>query len=563
SPRYARCYPDGVESEPRRRSGITKGIVCVIREIRELRLLKEREGRASAAAAAARSARDTIRAMSEGVMLVANDGTISSINPAFERLTGCAREDLIDHSAIDILERLLPQDAADELLSVLDSRREEDEPFELVSTRIRSRDGRSVHVTLTVTSVDDQDGRPLATIVTVDDITKLRRFDAELQRIAKLESLGLLAGGIAHDFNNLLTTLLGGLSLLQEVGSMASARDILDDVTAATERARMLTDQLLTFSKGGAPVKERTTLQDLLEQSVRFALRGSNVGHDLRCEDDVSPVDVDRGQIGQVISNVIINAAQAMPSGGVVTVRAENVSLPGTSDLPLDGGAYVRVVMRDSGVGISEDHLAKVFDPYFTTKERGTGLGLATSHSIVQRHGGHTTVDSQVGVGTTVTIYLPASPQRGAGASVRTEGATPRFDGRVLVMDDEEPVRRTAQRLLLHLGADVECAQDGEEAIERYRMAKESGDPFAVVILDLTVPAGMGGQETLEHLSEIDPDVRAVASSGYSNDAIMADYRSYGFSGLLAKPYGLAEASEALASATSGSHVRRAVEGAD
>ncbi len=369
------------------------------------------------------------------------------------------------------------------------------------------------------------------------EIADRERMEQELVKAQKLESLGVLAGGIAHDFNNLLTSILGNVSVaLFDIDARHPAYQELARAERATLRAQELTQQLLTFSKGGAPVKKTASIADLVRETAGFALHGGKVRCDFDLPDGLWLVDVDAGQMSQVIHNLIINADHAMPDGGVITVCGENVVLPTDDGPSLPAGRYVKISIRDLGMGIPAEHLAKIFDPYFTTKQRGSGLGLATSYSIIRKHGGSIAVASAIGRGTTFDLYLPAS---GATQEHRRleEARLQTASGKVLIMDDEEDVRETAGSVLRRLGYAVAFAEDGERAVDLYRRAREAGAPFDVVIMDLTVPGGMGGRETLTRLQQIDPGVRAIVSSGYSNDPVMADYESHGFAGVVSKPY--------------------------
>jgi PAS domain S-box-containing protein len=385
-----------------------------------------------------------------------------------------------------------------------------------------------------------------AHVILANDITERKKLEEDLMRAQKLESLGVLAGGLAHDFNNFLTAILGNIYLakLDAPPKSAMARH-LDEAERAGSRAQNVTQQLLTFSRGGAPLKKPVHMRQLIEESAGFALHGSKVKCEFRISRDLWTVEADESQIGQVIHNLVINADQAMPSGGTVTITAENIALTGAPHPTLRSGNHIKIAVSDQGTGIAEQYRERIFDPYFTTKHKGSGLGLATCYSIIKRHDGHMTVESVPGQGATFSIYLPAlshdAPTERAGDQQLLTGT-----GRVLVMDDEEMVRDVASKILTNLGFTVSCALDGREAIEMYRQALKTDKPFDVVIMDLTIPGGMGGKEALEKLLQLDPGVKAIVSSGYSNDPIMSRYKQHGFRGVVTKPYSVRTLSETV-----------------
>jgi PAS domain S-box-containing protein len=378
------------------------------------------------------------------------------------------------------------------------------------------------------------------------DITVRKQMEEELQKADKLESLGILAGGIAHNFNNFLTVILGNLSLAK----MYTRKDEkvsrhLQEIESAIRQTRSLSEQFLTFAKGGKPLTSAVSLHSLIEEASAFALSESKVYYEFSFTEDLPPVEIDSGQITQVIRNLLINADQSMQEGGTIRVRGEMLAVSDKDGtLPLQPGDYVALTITDEGAGILKQDLPKIFDPYFSTKEQGSGLGLTVCYSIVKKHGGHISVKSVEGEGTSFTVYLPVSS--GKTESDVTDDTLFLGKGKVLFMDDEGSVRQTASEMLTFLGYDMEFAGDGAEAVRLYKEAFCSGSPFDAVITDLTVCGGMGGKKAVHELLKIDPDVKAIVSSGYSNDALLSDYKKYGFYGVIAKPYRLQELGEVL-----------------
>ena len=413
---------------------------------------------------------------------------------------------------------------------------------------VEKHDPHMGHVEIRAFPICDDSGSVFMVAEHIHDISERKRMEKEMIKAQKLESLGVLAGGIAHDFNNLLTGILGNISLAKMyVDPAAKVCKRLEEAEKASERARDLTRQLLTFSKGGTPVKNTASMAQILTDCANFALRGANVKCDFDLSGDLWAVEVDEGQMSQVVNNLIINAGHAMPDGGIITVRAENVMIGCDTTLPLQKGRYIWISIQDKGIGIPEEHLPKIFDPYFTTKEKGSGLGLATVYSIIQNHDGYIGVESTVGDGTVFHLYLPANGTGVLTESVVEDERKPRSgSGRILVMDDDEAIRELACEILDNLGYQAEVCSDGMDAIRLYREALESGNPYTAVIMDLTVPGGVGGKETMMKLLDIDSAVKGIVSSGYSNDPILAHYREYGFSGVVTKPYKVNELYDAL-----------------
>lgn len=411
---------------------------------------------------------------------------------------------------------------------------------------ISQKKGAAIPVEMTI-SRTLWHGQP-AVITIVRDITERKKRDEEFIRACKLKSLSTLAGGIAHDFNNLLTGILGNASIAKTfVNPGDNLHKIMTDLENTSLRAKDLTQQLLTFAKGGAPVKKTVSIAKLLRDSATLVLSGSNVKCDFAIANDLWPAEVDEGQIAQVIHNLIINAKQAMPDGGTIQVSAENFALSAENNPFIKNGKYVKITVKDTGVGIQEEHLPKIFDPYFTTKEEGSGLGLATAYSIIKNHAGYIMAESAAGVGTTFYIHLPASKKE-IGRVEAVEEKLVSGKEKILVMDDDDIIRDVAGKMLTKLGYEVDFARDGSEAIELYKKSKNSGRPFDVVIIDLTIPGGMGGRETMQKLLEIDPHVKAIVSSGYSDDAVMSNYTNYNFKGVIAKPYRIEELSKTVRS---------------
>ena len=476
------------------------------------------------------------------IQIIRPDGQLLDVNSSWCDTLGYSLEEAKKLKVFDILD----PECEDECV-VNFNRALTEGTTGIVETTFKNKDGKKVILQGSANCIYRK-GEPSYVHCIFHDITQRLRMEEELIKMHKLESVGILAGGIAHDFNNILTALTGNLSLARmhvEPGGKVHKR--IEQAEKASMRARDLTQQLLTFSKGGKPIKQLVSISELVKDSSQFVLRGSNVNCDFDLPADLWLVELDEGQISQVLNNLLINADQAMPDGGTINIHAENVHI-GSNEVPsLKEDDYVSVSVKDQGSGISEKYLPKIFDPYFSTKHKGHGLGLATAYSIVNSHHGLLEVDSELGKGAVFRFYLPASPQKelrqaSAGEDIHIG------KGFVLLMDDEEEIREIGREMLEHMGYQVKTASDGRQTIELYSMAMQDNTPFDAVIMDLTVPGGMGGKETIEKLLKIDPSATVIVSSGYANDPIMSNYKQYGFSGMVPKPYKIEDVSKILKS---------------
>jgi len=479
----------------------------------------------------------TLRSIGDGVITTDTRGQIVLLNEMAEELTGCGQSEAAGLPSGSVFTLVDPA-TNQPLESPIDLTLRGGEIIQHAKpARLIPRQGDHHLIAYTAAPIRHSQGEIIGAVLVVRDVTERLKLEEERVKSGKLESIGVLAGGIAHDFNNILTTIIGNISLAAlDLPASSEPRQALGLAETACWRARDLTQQLLTFAKGGAPVRRAARLQELIQDSARFATPGSNVRCEFTLPDDLWPIEADKGQISQVIHNLVLNSEQAMPGGGTIEIRAENLHTPEGNALGLPAGRYVRIGVQDHGLGIPPEHLSKIFDPYFTTKQRGSGLGLATAYSIIKRHDGLISVESQLGKGTRFDIYLPATdkaPQVAVGSGAPTALGR----GTILVMDDEPMIRRTVQSALKRLGYDVLLANDGAEAVSIFSQRQARSEPVDAVILDLTVPGGMGGLEAFGHLRKLDARVKAIVSSGYSNDPVMSDYQAYGFCGVAAKPY--------------------------
>jgi PAS domain S-box-containing protein len=483
---------------------------------------------------------DIFNSIQDGMIILNPDFTIIRVNPVLEKFPFV--QPMVGRKCYEILHNRSEPCEDCSARQVIQT----GQPAEKILT-FKADDGSTIFVEIhAFPLLNRTTGQVDQVIEFARNITGRKRAEEERLRFSKLESLGTLSGGIAHDFNNILTAILGNIGLAMLDGKIEpQVRDRLAQAEQACIRAQALSRQLLTFAKGGAPIKKIVSIANLLKESAILTSSGSKSRDEVSIPEDLWSVEADEGQINQVISNLLINADQAMPEGGIIKIKTENILVEAESNLPISKGKYVKLAIADQGIGISPKYLDKIFDPYFSTKQKGSGLGLATAYSIIKNHSGHIQVESQLGVGTTFYIYLPATDKRVPADEPET-GKPTMGQGKVLVMDDEEMVREVLGGMLSLLGYEEDFASDGSQAIEKFVKAKETDQPFAAVILDLTIPGGMGGKEAVKELLKVDPQVKAIVSSGYCDDPIMADFQKYGFVEVIAKPYKVAELGKVL-----------------
>ncbi len=489
----------------------------------------------------------TLRSIGDGVIAADVDGRVVLMNRIAERLTGWTPAEAIGRPLSEVFS-VVDRETGTPLADLVERVVSDDEILELPArSRLQRRDGQPVEIADSVAPIRDPESHTIGVVVVFRDVGERLRMEEQIQNVQKLEALGILAGGIAHDFNNLLTGIFGHVDLaLRRAPADPGVEGSLAKALSVLETARGLTSQLLTFSQAGQPAKQPLSLGAVLDRGCQFALSGSNVTCRLEVPSDLWLCEGDPRQIDQVIDNLLLNARQATLGGGKITIHAENLEVPPQAEGPLAPGRYVRLQIRDQGPGIAPELRSRVFEPFFTTKASGSGLGLATSYSILRKHGGHIEVEpSPRDRGATLAVYLPAAdPQQLPPPDDEVEAV--QGQGRILVLDDEEYVREVAQEMLEGLGYAVVAVATADATFEAVTAALAASTPFDLAILDLTIPGGSGGVEALFKLRAVQPDLRAVASSGYSVDAVMRDPPAHGFQGGLTKPYTMAELSEVL-----------------
>jgi PAS domain S-box-containing protein len=481
----------------------------------------------------------TLRSIADGVITTDAEGNVEFMNRHAEGMTGWSQEAAAGRPVRQVF-RALDGRTGQELSDPLAERQADSRAGE--QNVLVARDGSRRLIDDSVAAIRGGAGGIAGAILVFRDVTLKVRKEEELVKWQKLESLGTLAGGIAHDFNNFLAAILGNISLAKQIldpGSKAVAR--LEAAEKASDRASDLAAKLLTFSKGGKPVRERISLDSVVRDSALLSVRGTPVRCEFGIAEDLWATDADAGQIGQAIGNLVINAVQAMPGGGTARIRGANVIIGEGEMAYVKPGPYVKIEVADTGVGIPGRNLKRIFDPYFTTRENGMGLGLTISYHIMKNHGGNLFVESEPGAGTTVSLYFPASTERMPRVVEAVSETAREGKWKVLVMDDEDLVRDMAIGMLEHLGFEARGARDGREAIGMYKDADTEGTPFDLVVMDLTVPGKMGGKEACARLLGMYPDAKVIVCSGYSSDPVMSDHAAYGFLGMLGKPFHMEE----------------------
>ncbi|MBF0557223.1 MAG: PAS domain S-box protein [Nitrospirae bacterium] len=479
----------------------------------------------------------TLRSIGDAVIVTDIDGKITLINRVAERHTGWTFQEAVGKHLPEVF-NIINEKTRERCMNPIDEVLRTGIITGLANhTALIRRDGTEIIIEDSAAPIKDRNSVTIGVVLVFRDVTEKQWMEKEIARAEKLKSVGLLAGGIAHDFNNILTSIVGNISIAKmQIDSQNKAHARLDKAEQASQRASELAYRLLTFARGGEPVRRTESIVDILKESASLVLSGSSIAAEFVVSGDICNIDIDAGQMSQVFNNLIINAAQAMPGGGKIVFSVDQVMLRRNMIPGLEEGTYVKISVSDTGTGIEREDIPRIFDPYFTTKEKGSGLGLASVYSIIQKHGGHITVESTPGVGTTFHIYLLALGSEDV-CGMPEEKYIAAGEGKVLLMDDESMVRDIAGDMLSTLGYEVDLAADGEEAIKKYREALEANKRYDIVIMDLTIPGGTGGKETMKKLLAIDPDVKAVVSSGYSNDPVMSQYQEYGFSAVITKPY--------------------------
>lgn len=534
----ARHYVDDLEREVAKRTKQLKSMVQELINSRD-KLKQEifiRRQTEQALASEKENLVVTLRSIRDAVITIDINGTITLVNKVAEDLLGMDIKGLIGRPLRDVLYLVSEKNkekhnvCMDHTLQkgkIIDS----DEDRSILITK----DQKEILISLNCSLITDKNNKIGGIVVVIRDVSENQKIEEELLKAKKLESVSTFAGGIAHDFNNIITGIIGNITMARmEINDNEKVLKCLDTAEQASLRANKLSQQLLTFSRGGTPVKEEVYLQEIIADLVYFVSVGSNINYKIDLKDDLIPVNIDKEQINQVFNNLILNAINSIQDGGTITISAENAEITGSSHLPLKDGTYLKIFIQDEGCGIPKENIENVFDPYFTTKEEGNGLGLATTYSIIKKHDGYITVDSEVGKGSTFTFYLPASNKNST------------QDKRIMVVDDEEMIRNVLKKILEELGYKVELADNAAKAVIIYEKTAKEQNYFSAMIIDSKIINSINQKEIINKLRKIDPDLKAIICTSYSNDQVMAKYKDYGFNGVITKPFRVNELRDLL-----------------
>jgi two-component system cell cycle sensor histidine kinase/response regulator CckA len=534
----SRHYVDDLEREVAKRTKQLKSMVQELINSRD-KLKQEIFIRRQAEQALASEKENlvvTLRSIRDAVITIDIDGTITLVNKVAEDLLGVDIKGLIGKPLRQVL-RLVNANTKERLNVCPDHTLQEGKIIESDDDKniLITRDQKEVLISLNCSQIIDKNNKISGIVVVIRDVSEKQKFEEELLKAKKLDSVSTFAGGIAHDFNNILTGIIGNITMARlEINETEKVLKCLDSAEQASLRASKLAQQLLSFSIGGPPVKELVYLQEIIADLVYFVSVGSDINYKIDVKNDLIPVSIDREQISQVFNNLILNAINSTDGSGTISISAENARITANSHIPLKEGTYLKISISDEGCGIPKEYIENVFDPYFTTKEEGNGLGLATVYSIIKKHDGYITVDSEVDKGCTFTFYLPGSYK----AAVREK--------QILVVDEEEMIRNVLNKILEELGYKVVLAENAAKAIKIYKKAAREENSFSAVIMDFKAINPLDYHETLDKLREIDPDLKAIISSSYTSDPVIARYKDYGFKGVITKPFRVNELRDLL-----------------
>jgi len=478
----------------------------------------------------------TLKSISDGVISTDIKGNIILFNKASEEITGWNLNEAIGNDINKIFK--INNNKEFSLQNIFESIIKQKEiNYHSYNSELINKNNLKLNIEFSVSTIRDKNKNIQGVVIVFKDITKKLIYEEEIKKAHKLESLGVLAGGIAHDFNNYMTCILGNISLaMSMLGTYDKTTKFLSDAEKAVIRSRDLAQQLLTFAKGGLPIKKTTSIKEIIQESSNFVLKGSNINVLISIPDDLYNVEIDIGQINQVFNNLILNSMQAMKDGGTINILGENINIDNNIDLPIKNGKFVKITIIDQGCGIPANIKDKIFDPYFSSSKNGNGLGLAICYSIIKKHNGFITFESQINKGSSFHIYFPASEKNNIEINENNIQIIT-GNGKILIMDDEDIVSTVLANMLNHLGYKFSIAKDGQEAIDKYIESVNNKEPYDIILMDLTIPGGMGGKRTIQEILKINSNAKVIVTSGYSNDPIMSNYKNYGFIDCIVKPY--------------------------